>query len=557
MSHPWEFHWYFNQLPRPTGSEGIQSHHYHAILKYCNLSELYYAEARDLWENHRFEFPDWIEFIDLSYNTIYDMFEGSTIDYPLPKNLELLNVSVNKLTRLPERLPSTLTGIKCNGNQIARFPKVLPRGLENIDAGYNCLTEWVPKVRECDALRILRLNNNRIRVFDWEWVLGAKVLEELNLNENQLQEVKGLPASLRDVRLRENLLTSLPPLPPQLEILEVSGNRLKEVANLPHTLRKCWMANNQLTSIDEEGLMACDGLDDLDYQGNPQLKVSEAFLDFIEERFHDIWVSGARQRAVEALQRGETKHLPPIYDDPQNVHHVDASLLANANYLMGGSVEDHALDPDTKEELLEEAQRWGVPEDVRGVILEEWEMRSRKSAITVSVGELWLALWGRLRGMKRKEREVVLSILVTEVRESHNVCFTGRVGRILGILQGFEDGIELKIPLNEQIVARYTACQRRLERKKIPEDTLTYAWELECSFLLELMELGLNEEKREEWLMPVKEQVREEIERIGESGWSQFWEHWRGDQIEEFEAKKELLVDFYSGEYPWLRAEKK
>jgi len=538
MPNPWEFHWYFNQLPHP---KVIQSHHTHAILKYCNLSELYYAISEDHYENHRFEFPDWVEYIDLSYNTIYDFYEGSTIDYSLPKNLELLNVAVNKLSRLPERLPSTLNGLMCRGNQIVKLPKMIPKNIENINAGYNCLTEWKPN-QVLTSLETLRLHNNRIRFFDWSSIQQDK-LQILDISENQLTVVEKLPESLLEFRIRDNRIGNLPELPPQLEILEVSKNLIQSIGSFPSTLQVCLMAHNQLKEIDEESLMRCHNLNDLDYQGNPNLKPSQEFLDFIEERFHDIWVSGARQRALDALQKGEIKSLPPIYDDPQNVHHIDTSLILNVNRLMNEN--DHCLDPETKEELLEEAEKWNVPQDVRFIIAEEWNMRSLKSAVKISVGDLWKAFWGRIREMKKQERQSLLSILPEEVRQSHNVCYTGRIGRILGILQGFDEKIELNIPLNEQIVARYTACQRRLERKKIPEDSLTYLWELECSFTLELLELGIETDKRKEWLNPIQEQIQDKIENIGEN-WGSFWEGWDSSVVENFKEKKELFLISYS-----------
>lgn len=539
ITHPWEFYWYFNQLPQPTR---IKPHHFHAIMKYCNISELYYAIPEDKYENHRFEFPEWIECIDLSYNTLYDFYEGSTIDYPLPPQLELFNVAVNKLSRLPERLPKTLTGLMCRGNQIIKLPRFLPVSLENLNASYNCLGEFNPEYK-LENIETLRMNNNRLRFFDWS-KLGNK-LQILDLSENQLDTTGDIPNTVKEFRMHENLLTEYPDVPDNLQVLDISKNKIREIHNFPHTLEVCLIAHNKLTYINEADLMACNKLRDLDYQGNHELKPSIEFLDFIEERFHDLWVSGARERALEAFQRGDLKSLPPIYDDPQNVHHVDASLITNANVLLGGTPEDHALDPVSCEELLEEADKLKVPKDVLMTIKEEWTMRSNKSAIHVSIGDIWKAFWGRLRAMKRKERESLVVILTNEVRESNNVCFTGRIGRILGILQGFDEGIAINIPLNEQIVARYTACQRRLERKKIPEDSLSYLWQLEYNFTLELLELGVDKEKRDEWLLPIKDDVREAIMKIGKDNWVDFWINWKGEGIDDM---KELFLDYYGDE---------
>jgi len=97
------FRLYDNDIPDP---KVILKNNLYAIFQYCNISELYYTDED--FNNYRFELPDWIEFFDISYNSIYEFYNGTTHDYPLPSALKILNTSFNKLNFLPDNMQKGL-----------------------------------------------------------------------------------------------------------------------------------------------------------------------------------------------------------------------------------------------------------------------------------------------------------------------------------------------------------------------------------------------------------------------------------------------------------------
>lgn len=543
MSRPWEFRWYRNDLPHPST---IGEHHIHVVFSNCNISELYHTSEKDGYVTKRYTFPAWIEYLDLSYNTIYDFFEGQTVDFPLPGALEILNVSHNKLNCLPDALPSNMIGLHARNNFIEYLPQHLPPKMKFIQATQNRIYYFNPK--ETPELVKFLASNNRLQKIEWEnW---GNHIQVIDISNNLMKEVTVLPEGLVELRARGNYLKKLPKLPDTLKILDVSENEIEEIQPYPKSLQSLNVAKNVLKVLDES-ILECTGLEELDYSGNPKCIVSVKILDMIEQLFRHRWLSGARQKNIQAFQKGETRQLNAIYDDSQNVHLMEESLVENVKRLVYGHPEWEEWVPKTVDDLLLEAEAWNVEEDVRKIIQDEWDYRSTSFPIEVSVGDVWKHAWGRIRRMTSNNRSGILGILATDVTETSNVCFTGRIGRICGILQGFDDDMKIELSLPEKVAMRYSTITKRLEKYSLPEDSLTYLWELLCQFALELVELGMNTEKRDEWLTSIREQIYGEVERIGEQGWDIFWTSWVPIAPGSI-PKKVLFCQTFKDKYQWL-----
>ena len=81
------FRLYDNFLPNP---KVIKQNNIIANFKYCNISELSWVDEE--FNDNVFTLPDWINFFDISYNSIYAFYKGSSHDYLLPKDLQILNL---------------------------------------------------------------------------------------------------------------------------------------------------------------------------------------------------------------------------------------------------------------------------------------------------------------------------------------------------------------------------------------------------------------------------------------------------------------------------------
>lgn len=543
MSRYWEFQWFHNNLPNPAK---IQQKHQHVILSSCNISELCLSiNNNNVWNDRRFEFPHWVEYIDLSYNTIYDLYEGESSNYPLPDSLLILNVARNKLTLLPDYLPQKIQVLMARGNIVERLPRILPESLESIQLSFNRLVNWNPE-NPLPNLKKLDISHNRIQNIK---LRDCDKLLYLSIHDNQLRQIDldKFQPMLVHIELQNNFLRRLPSLPPGLKYLDITHNEIENLSAFPPTLEVLYCGQNQLTYLDELSLMNCKNLSNLDYQGNSHLKVSGAFLDWIEGQFHHLYKTGMRERQIEDIRRGNRDSFQTIYNTPQNVHIFEDGLVLSCNKLIYGHPEWNSWLPGSLDVLIEEAGIWGIPQDVCALIAEEWDMQSNNGRIAARIGDLWCAVWVRLRRMRRKERSIVLDILTREVREVHNVCFTGRIGRILTILQNFDEDVQIVLPISEQIVGRLYVLRKRMEDYPFPVTSIPYLWELECVFSIELMELDLDLEQREIWLSPIREEIFAEINRIGPEKWEEFIENWKqpGGNNARRERKDMFIIRYF------------
>ena len=94
------FKLYDNFLPNPNV---IKSGNIIVNFRYCNLSEMCWVD--DEFNDNVFKLPDWVMYFDVSYNSIYALYKGSSHDYILPKSLKVLNLSFNKLDFVPDNIP--------------------------------------------------------------------------------------------------------------------------------------------------------------------------------------------------------------------------------------------------------------------------------------------------------------------------------------------------------------------------------------------------------------------------------------------------------------------
>lgn len=125
---------------------------------------------------------------------------------PLPEGLEALNLSDNALPILPERF--------------------LPAGLQRLWLADNRLVELPASLAKLERLTYLNLDRNRLAA---------------------LPSLDTLP--LRWLRLNNNCLTALPPLPATLERLYVADNQLTAAPALPAVCRQVTLAGNPITAL--------------------------------------------------------------------------------------------------------------------------------------------------------------------------------------------------------------------------------------------------------------------------------------------------------------------
>ena len=143
--------------------------------------------------------------------TNFSFKNNSFIDLP---NLQRLSLIQNRLTELPESLPSTVEELFLTSNQISFIGK----------AALGALQE----------LRVLQLDRNRVTDESFECSFGGK-LAEIDLSYNMLENVPKLNPAIEKIRLTANKIqfVSRDDLEPaaRLKTIDLSFNSIKRVEN--------------------------------------------------------------------------------------------------------------------------------------------------------------------------------------------------------------------------------------------------------------------------------------------------------------------------------------
>ena len=143
--------------------------------------------------------------------TNFSFRNNSFIDLP---NLQRLSLIQNRLTELPESLPSTIEELFLTSNQISFIGKSALNGLQE--------------------LRVLQLDRNRVTDESFECSFGGK-LAEIDLSYNMLENVPKLNPAIEKIRLTANKIQfiSRDDLEPaaRLKTIDLSFNSIKRVEN--------------------------------------------------------------------------------------------------------------------------------------------------------------------------------------------------------------------------------------------------------------------------------------------------------------------------------------
>jgi Leucine-rich repeat (LRR) protein len=121
------------------------------------------------------------------------------------KNLRELDLSWNKIEKIPETLPNSLSELNLRHNKIEKIPETLPNSLQELYLGYN---------------KIIKIP-----------MTLPKSLQKLSLDDNQIKEIpKTLPNSLQELYLNSNQIEKIPEtLPNSLQKLSLGNNQIKEI----------------------------------------------------------------------------------------------------------------------------------------------------------------------------------------------------------------------------------------------------------------------------------------------------------------------------------------
>ena len=111
-------------------------------------------------------------------------------------------------------------------------------------------------------------------------------------------------------------------------------------------------------------------------------------------------------------------------------------------------------------------------------------------SLNITFAELLKFVWNRI--IKHEHKEEIIKILDEEMENAECKCFTGRISRLVNVLNGYYDDINIKISDNAQIGTIISIIKQQYTGNNIVE--------LKIIIKKELKERNINEKLIEEWI---------------------------------------------------------
>jgi hypothetical protein len=291
----------------------------------------------------------------------------------------------------------------------------------SLNLSYLGLSELPLKLFELNSLTYLNLTGNKL--VDIPKEIGQLTsLTGLYLGYNQLVNIPkeiGQLSSLTKLYLYNNQLVAIP----------------KEIGQLS-SLTKLYLWINQLTSLPIE-LMQLRQVE-INYSNNLIEYIPPNLLRFLKYDRNDY---------------------QKVYSDGQNVHNhsIQDSISKSINYIMN---QKPTLSVKQLSDFI--IQNKYLSEPTKQLLFEYSENPDIHGRFGISFSELLLNVLSLIEDQHQDNKEVIFAIMNQEMADAQCKCFTGRIGRLVNCLNGFDPNIIIQISNSEQIGNIIALIQRRI-----------------------------------------------------------------------------------------------
>jgi len=410
-------------------------------------------------------------------------------DENIAKNVVKLDCSYNNLTSIPESIGElkNLKELSCYNNKLTYLPDSIGnlRNLTTFDCSRNQLVSLPESIGDLQNLTTFYCYNNKLTSLP-DSIGNLRTLTTFSCSDNQLVS---LPVSIGKLRnlttfhCSRNKLVSLPESIGELRNLKIFSCNSNQLVSLPESIGKLqnltifYCQNNKLVS----------------------LPISIIRLRKLQYFFKDVnpieYIPPNLFRFLQNLGNRAGNSILNVYNDRQSVHNhnIQESIRKSIEYVIS---QRPSL---TVDQLNESIVSNGVlSESTKRLLFEYSESKEIHSVLNITFGELLLNVYSLI--LENTHKDELLKILDSEIQDSECKCFTGRMSRLVNVLNGFVDGVKVEISEGEQIGNVIVMVKELLERSN--EYSLEKHREMSER---ELLERGYEKEKIKEWLEYISE----------------------------------------------------
>ena len=423
--------------------------------------------------------------------------------------LKELNCSNNNLMVLPETLSEleNLEDLNILNNKILILPDQIGRlkKLKRIDAAYNMLDVLPLSFADLEGLRHANFVHNNFKYMPAP-LMKLAGLESLYMAENYIKTIPpaiGEMTGLRTLHISENRIWKCLPAElgnlVNLKILNLENNC---IAELPSTignlvkLKELHLNYNQIVAI-PASIGRCTALRHIKVSHNllrtiPVEIIQCANLNYIERSDNELELHPAIQRFLD--NRRNINMHGGLYRDSQNVH------TSSIQESIKNSIFNLLNDPysATKEAVIQEVINCPHIKNKEAIIEYINDDKETHCTLYCTFFDAFMKVWGRITEcVDEGVRSELFKRLNEELADGECKCFTGRLSRIVNVLNGFFDDIQVRISSNEQIAHVILAI--RAKHGLGPDDAMDEI--LKQTIRKELEERGYEANIIELWLV--------------------------------------------------------
>ena len=221
------------------------------ITSYKSLKSL--DLSKNMFKAYKFDFTPLkhLKKLGLSLNELDNNSDsGDSFEIKCDSNLEVLDLSMNKFTKFPDKIPSNIVYLNLENNCIHELNANVPN-IKKICLTMNGLN-LVSDKSKFTALTTLDISRNNLSKLPDLTKVAPNIIE-FNGECNFFVEVPSLPPSVKNINLHKNNIHKLPEnlalLYPKLKVLDISKNNFETLPDFPPSIKEITGNQNKISSI--------------------------------------------------------------------------------------------------------------------------------------------------------------------------------------------------------------------------------------------------------------------------------------------------------------------